>query len=162
MDDTQTHRDEDFPLGCRLIYCGVTDEGCAALASALRSNPSHLRHLNLSKNKLGDSVKLLSDVLQNPHCKLETLWLRDCGVTDEGCAALASALRSNPSHLRQLDLSWNKLGDSVKLLSDVLQNPHCKLETLWTLSIETSVQFRQDQLMVNKEPLQRRHTINRY
>ncbi|KAL1273496.1 hypothetical protein QQF64_029358, partial [Cirrhinus molitorella] len=114
-----------------LIYCGVTDEGCAALASALRSNPSHLRHLNLSKNKLGDSVKLLSDVLQNPHCKLETLWLRDCGVTDKGCAALASALRSNPSHLRQLDLSGNKLGDSVKLLSDVLQNPHCKLETLW-------------------------------
>ncbi|XP_073691172.1 NACHT, LRR and PYD domains-containing protein 3-like [Garra rufa] len=115
----------------QLNYCGVTDEGCAALASALRSNPSHLRELNLSENKVGDSVKLLSDVLQNPHCKLEKLWLRDCGVTDEGCAALASALRSNPSHLRQLNLSWNKLGDSVKLLSDVLQNPHCKLETLW-------------------------------
>ncbi len=57
----------------RLIYCGVTDEGCAALASALRSNPSHLRELDLSVNKLGDSVKLLSDVLQDPHCKLETL-----------------------------------------------------------------------------------------
>uniref|UniRef100_A0A671RE21 Uncharacterized protein n=1 Tax=Sinocyclocheilus anshuiensis TaxID=1608454 RepID=A0A671RE21_9TELE len=57
--------------------------------------------------------------------------LRDCGVTDEGCAALASALRSNPSYLRELDLSWNKLGDSVKLLSGVLQDPHCKLEKLW-------------------------------
>ncbi|XP_073695920.1 NACHT, LRR and PYD domains-containing protein 3-like isoform X3 [Garra rufa] len=114
----------------RLSYCGVTDEGCAALASALRSNPSHLRELDLSGNKLGDSVKLLSDVLQNPHCKLEKLRLRYCSVTDEGCAALASALRSNPSHLRELDLSGNKLGDSVKLLSDVLQNPHCKLETL--------------------------------
>ncbi|KAI2652425.1 NLR family CARD domain-containing protein 3 [Labeo rohita] len=115
----------------RLRCCGVTDEGCAALTSALRSNPSHLTELNLSVNKLGDSVKLLSDVLQNPHCKLETLRLRDCGVTDEGCAALASALRSNPSHLTQLDLSVNKLGDSVKLLSDVLQNPHCKLQKLW-------------------------------
>ncbi|KAL1273501.1 hypothetical protein QQF64_029363, partial [Cirrhinus molitorella] len=114
-----------------LSDCGVTDEGCAALASALRSNPSHLRQLDLSWEKIGDSVKLLSDVLQNPHCKLETLGLWDCGVTDEGCAALASALRSNPSHLRQLDLSENKLGDSVKLLSDVLQNPHCKLEKLW-------------------------------
>uniref|UniRef100_A0A671LKY3 Uncharacterized protein n=1 Tax=Sinocyclocheilus anshuiensis TaxID=1608454 RepID=A0A671LKY3_9TELE len=114
-----------------LRICGVTDEGCAALASALRSNSSHLRELDLSVNKLGDSVKLLSDVLQNPHCKLEILWLSDCGVTDEGCAALASALRSNPSHLRELNLSWNELGDSVKLLSDVLQNPHCKLETLW-------------------------------
>ncbi|KAK2910808.1 hypothetical protein Q8A67_002941 [Cirrhinus molitorella] len=115
----------------QLSNSGVTDEGCAALASALRSNPSHLRKLDLSLNKLGDSVKLLSDVLQNPHCKLETLWLSNCGVTDEGCAALASALRSNPSHLKLLDLSGNKLGDSVKLLSDVLQNPHCKLETLW-------------------------------
>ncbi|KAL0191999.1 hypothetical protein M9458_010295, partial [Cirrhinus mrigala] len=56
--------------------------------------------------------------------------LSKCGVTDEGCAALASALRSNPSHLRLLSLSWNKVGDSVKLLSAVLEDPHCKLEKL--------------------------------
>ncbi|KAK3544078.1 hypothetical protein QTP86_001147 [Hemibagrus guttatus] len=57
--------------------------------------------------------------------------LCDCGVSDEGCAALTSALRSNPSHLRDLDLSYNNLGDSgVKSLSAVLENPHCKLETL--------------------------------
>ncbi|XP_073708162.1 NACHT, LRR and PYD domains-containing protein 3-like [Garra rufa] len=111
--------------------CGVTDEGCAALASALKSNPSHLTELDLSQNKLGDSVMLLFDVLQNPDCKLEKLRLSNCGVTEEGCAALALALRSNPSHLTELNLSGNKLGDSVKLLSDVLQNPHCKLEKLW-------------------------------
>ncbi|KAK9953580.1 hypothetical protein ABG768_017564, partial [Culter alburnus] len=56
-----------------LMDCGVTDEGCAALTSALRSNPSHLRVLHLSKNKLGGSVHLLSAVLEDPHCKLETL-----------------------------------------------------------------------------------------
>ncbi|KAK7171368.1 hypothetical protein R3I93_003846 [Phoxinus phoxinus] len=112
--------------------CGVTDKGCAALASALRSNPSHLRELVLSKNNLGDSgVKQLSVVLENPHCKLEKLWFYNCGVTDEGCAALASALRSNPSHLRKLNLSENKLGDSgVKLLSAVLDCPHFQLEEL--------------------------------
>ncbi|XP_039541185.1 ribonuclease inhibitor-like [Pimephales promelas] len=72
----------------RLIDCGVTDEGCVALASALRSNPSHLRELNLSENKLGDSgMKQISDLLANPHCKLEKLWLWGCGVTDEGCVA---------------------------------------------------------------------------
>ncbi|KAG1941638.1 NACHT, LRR and PYD domains-containing protein 12-like [Pimephales promelas] len=116
-----------------LENCGVTDEGCAALASALRSNPSHLRTLNLSDNKLGDSgVKLLSAGLENPLCKLKELWLDNCGVTDEGCVALASALRSNPSHLREMDLSYNKLGDSgVKLLSAGLENPLCKLEELW-------------------------------
>ncbi|XP_026105897.1 ribonuclease inhibitor-like [Carassius auratus] len=115
----------------QLYNCGVTDKGCAALTSALRSNPSHLRELDLSWNKLRYSVKLLSDVLQDPQCKLEKLGLSDCDITDEGCAALTSALRSNPSHLRDLNLSWNKLRDSgVKLLSDVLQDPHCKLEKL--------------------------------
>ncbi|XDV33693.1 hypothetical protein PO909_004006 [Leuciscus waleckii] len=116
----------------QLSNCGVTDEGCAALASALRSNPSHLRELDLTGNKLGTSgVNLLSSGLKDPHCKLEKLRVSKCGVTDEGCAALTSALRSNPSHLRELDLSWNKIGSSgVNLLSDVLKDPHCKLETL--------------------------------
>ncbi|XP_039521462.1 NACHT, LRR and PYD domains-containing protein 12-like isoform X2 [Pimephales promelas] len=112
-----------------LSECGVTDEGCAALASALRSNPSHLRKLDLDKNKLGDSVKLFSTVLANPLCKLEILWLRDCGVTDEGCGALASALRSNPSHLRELSLYGNKLGDSGVRLKGLKDDPHYKLET---------------------------------
>ncbi|XP_016329077.1 tripartite motif-containing protein 16-like [Sinocyclocheilus anshuiensis] len=44
-------------------------------------------------------------------------------VTEKGCAALASALSSNPSHLRELDLSYNHPGDSgVKLLSDTLKH----------------------------------------
>ncbi|XP_053544223.1 NACHT, LRR and PYD domains-containing protein 12-like [Ictalurus punctatus] len=116
----------------RLYNCGVSHEGCAAVTSALRSNPSHLRELHLSYNNVGDSgVKSLSAVLENPLCKLETLRLECCGVSDESCAALTSALRSNPSHLRELNLTSNKLGDSgVKSLSAVLQNPLCKLEIL--------------------------------
>nr|XP_055061487.1 NACHT, LRR and PYD domains-containing protein 3-like [Misgurnus anguillicaudatus] len=116
----------------QLCDCNITEEGFAALASALRSNPSHLRELNLSRNKPGDSgVKLLSAVLKDQHCKLEKLCLFSCDITEEGCAALASALRSNPSHLRELDLRFNKPGDSgVKMISDVLKNPHCKLKKL--------------------------------
>ncbi|XP_039534609.1 NLR family CARD domain-containing protein 3-like isoform X2 [Pimephales promelas] len=115
----------------RLDDCDLTEEGCAALATALRSNPSHLRKLNLSKSKLGDSVKLLSPLLEDPSCKLETLWLSRCGITDEGCAALASALRSNPSHLRELNLYENGFGHSgVKLLSDLKDDPHYKLNEL--------------------------------
>ncbi|XP_073721915.1 NLR family CARD domain-containing protein 3-like isoform X2 [Misgurnus anguillicaudatus] len=123
----------------QLRSCDITDEGCVALTKALRSNPSHLRHLDLSYNKLTDSgVKLISDVLKNPDCKLKILWLCGCNITDEGCVALTSALRSNPSHLRDLDLSYNKLRDSgVKLISDVLKNPDCKLKILrlWRCNI---------------------------
>uniref|UniRef100_A0A674CFX9 B30.2/SPRY domain-containing protein n=1 Tax=Salmo trutta TaxID=8032 RepID=A0A674CFX9_SALTR len=116
----------------RLSGCGVTEEGCASLVSALESNPSHLRELDLSNNDLKDSgVKLLSAGLGNPHCKLETLRLSGCLVTEEGCASLVSALRSNPSHLRELDLSYNHPGDSgVRLLSAGLEDPHCRLEKL--------------------------------
>ncbi|XDV46995.1 hypothetical protein PO909_016763 [Leuciscus waleckii] len=115
-----------------LSDCGVTEKDCSALTSVLISNPSQLRELDLDNRKLRDpGVKLLSVVLEDPDCKLEKLWLSYCGVTDEGCSALASALRSNPSHLRDLNLSWNKLGDSVHLLSALREDPHCKLEKLW-------------------------------
>ncbi|XP_053468839.1 NACHT, LRR and PYD domains-containing protein 12-like [Ictalurus furcatus] len=107
----------------RLCSCDISDEGCAALTSALRSNPSHLRELDLSVNKFRDSgVKCLSAVLENPHCKLETLRLCSCDISGEGCAALTSALRSNPSHLRELDLSRNYVGDSGKKLLFALKD----------------------------------------
>uniref|UniRef100_A0A8C1MAS8 Uncharacterized protein n=1 Tax=Cyprinus carpio TaxID=7962 RepID=A0A8C1MAS8_CYPCA len=68
---------------------------------------------------------------ESEECVIVLYRLRDCGVTDEGCSALTSALRSNPSHLRELDLSGNNLGDSgVKRLCAVLEDPHCKLEIL--------------------------------
>ncbi|XP_020361259.2 NLR family CARD domain-containing protein 3 isoform X1 [Oncorhynchus kisutch] len=115
-----------------LSDCGVTEEGCASLASALKSNPSHLRELDLSNNDLKDSgVKMLSAGLQDPQCKLETLSLSGCLVTEEGCASLVSALRLNPSHLRELDLSYNHPGYSgVRLLAARLEDPHCRLERL--------------------------------
>ncbi|XP_065138267.1 NLR family CARD domain-containing protein 3-like [Paramisgurnus dabryanus] len=114
----------------------ITDEGCVALTSALRSNPSHLRELNLCNNNLKDSgVKLLSDVLKNSDCKLQILKLCSCKINVEGFVALTSALTSNPSHLRELHLSLNNLGDlGMEHLSAVLENPRCKLEKLWLCS----------------------------
>ncbi|XP_063049912.1 ribonuclease inhibitor-like [Engraulis encrasicolus] len=173
-----------------LSDCTVTGEGYAALAAALKSNPSHLEELDLRGNNPGHSeVKLLTDLLEDPasklqrlrllssnaadtglvyltsvlggnpltlteldlrgkitgdsgvkqfcalledsHCRFKKVNLSDCGVTGEGYAALASALKSNPSHLEELDLRGNDPGDSeVTLLTDLLKDPTCKLQRL--------------------------------
>ncbi|KAK2915666.1 hypothetical protein Q8A67_000040 [Cirrhinus molitorella] len=87
-----------------------------------------MRELDLCHNDLQDpGVKLLSDGLKSSHCQLNILRLSGCMVTEEGCCFLASALSSNPSHLRELDLSYNHPGQSlVKLLSD----PNYRLDKL--------------------------------
>ncbi|XP_048045725.1 protein NLRC3-like [Megalobrama amblycephala] len=101
--------------------CNLTDRSCSALATILGSD-TDLKELNMNNNNLRDSgLKLLCTGLENIKCKLERLKLSDCSITEEGYKALASALRSNPSHLIELDLTGNDPGQSgVKELTDLL------------------------------------------
>ncbi|KAK9981758.1 hypothetical protein ABG768_001282 [Culter alburnus] len=126
-------------INCRKALfagCNLTAQDCEIITSALKSSNSVLRELELSNNDLQDSgVKLLSDGLKSPsetpNCQLEILRLSGCMVTDEGCGYVSSALSLNPSHLRELDLSYNHPGESgVKLLNDKLNDPNCSLEKL--------------------------------
>ncbi|XP_049325760.1 NACHT, LRR and PYD domains-containing protein 12-like isoform X4 [Astyanax mexicanus] len=114
----------------RLALCNLGEQSCEYLGSVLQSENSSLKELDLTNNDLQDSgVELLSAGLKSSHCKLEILRLSGCLVTEEGCPSLASAL--NPSHLKELDLTYNHPGESgVNLLSALLEDPHCSLETL--------------------------------
>uniref|UniRef100_A0A673G4J8 SPRY-associated domain-containing protein n=1 Tax=Sinocyclocheilus rhinocerous TaxID=307959 RepID=A0A673G4J8_9TELE len=115
----------------RIAGCHLSDQHCESLSSALQSSNSHLRELDLNNDLQDSGVKLLSVGLKNSDCQLNILRLSGCMVTEEGCGYVSSALSSNPSHLRELDLSYNHPGDSgVKLLSEKLEDPNCTLDNL--------------------------------
>ncbi|XP_028987097.1 NLR family CARD domain-containing protein 3-like [Betta splendens] len=114
-----------------LSGCNLSGRSCQVLSSALGAQSSNVRELDLSINSPEDSgVKLLSQGLRSEKCKLQTLRLSVCELSERSCAHLASVFSFSPS-LRELDLSNNDLRDSgVELLSAGLKLPACELETL--------------------------------
>ncbi|XP_023201446.1 NLR family CARD domain-containing protein 3-like [Xiphophorus maculatus] len=115
-----------------LSGCNLSEKSCEALSSFISSTTSSLTDLDLSNNDLTDSgVKLLCEGLMSPNCELEILRLSGCLITEEGCAALASALTVNSSHLKELDLSYNNPGEAgMKSLEAILKNPSFKRDSL--------------------------------
>ncbi|RVE55619.1 hypothetical protein OJAV_G00234410 [Oryzias javanicus] len=113
--------------------CGLSESDFYIVASALRSKLSYLTELDLSYNNIQDlPITVLCSGLESPNCRLQTLRLRNCSLSDISCEALVSALKSNPSNLTELDLSWNiDLQDSGVLhLCGFLESPDCRLQTL--------------------------------
>ncbi|KAK3569562.1 hypothetical protein QTP86_001259 [Hemibagrus guttatus] len=120
--------------------CSITEEGYSALSEALKS--SHLIELDLRGNDPGASgVKLLTDLLQDPDCKLNTLsfislhakanWLLKSPAAQEGRDLLYRVLGVNPLLQRELNVSEKISGDSqVKQLSALLEDSHCRPEIL--------------------------------
>ncbi|XP_058480538.1 NACHT, LRR and PYD domains-containing protein 5-like isoform X2 [Solea solea] len=115
-----------------LADCDVTTEWVEHMVFSLKFPSSPLRALDLSNNDLHDlGVEQLCQGLSSHCCRLKILRLSGCLVTENGCSFLASALTSNPSHLSELDLSYNHPGDSgINLLIELKNDPQFQLSKL--------------------------------
>lgn len=79
--------------------------------------------------RLEEDAEELFTHLGHPNCRLETLRFEDSTLSENNCAALLSALKSNPPYLKRLDLiACNLEGSGMKQLYDYLESPHCKLQ----------------------------------
>ncbi|KAM4818191.1 NACHT, LRR and PYD domains-containing protein 12-like isoform 1-T1 [Thomomys bottae] len=114
-----------------LWTCHLTGACCQDLCNALYTN-EHLTDLDLSDNALGDEgIKVLCKGLEHPSCKLQTLWIAECHLTDECSGALASVLNRN-ERLLLLDLSGNNFKDfGIQMMCDSLIHSRSNLKTFY-------------------------------
>ncbi|XP_041429606.1 NACHT, LRR and PYD domains-containing protein 12 isoform X2 [Xenopus laevis] len=110
-----------------LCSCFIQTEGLERISPTLHT----VTEVRLTNNNLRhEDVPRIYSIITHPKCRIQTLSLRNNGLTEESCLPLALAINENKS-LRDLDLSKNKLaGDDFYQLLAVLSDPACRIERL--------------------------------
>ncbi|CAM4658692.1 unnamed protein product [Leuciscus chuanchicus] len=111
---------------------GFTEKHCDILVSFLTSPNSHLTHLDLSHNSLGQSaVKQLSKSLCDLKCQIQMLNLSHNNLHSQDMELIKDVLSGSNVNLKILDLSDNQVEDlGVEILSAGLRKAKCHLEVL--------------------------------
>ena len=118
----------------KIQNCCLTHLGISNLCKALQDERCHLTILSLEENKIKDEgLRILcEEALTKKHCKLTSLDLRDCLLSNDCIPSLINALLNKDSKLMSLILDDNPIRNEgvAMLFKDALSNKRCSLTEL--------------------------------
>jgi hypothetical protein len=129
--------DADGTVSLQALFLSSNKIGCRgvrSLAKRITEERSRIFKLGLNYNiQIGDmGAKILADSIV--HSKLQVLGLTGCNIGDDGCVALASALRQQ-NCITRLFLSENRIGDEGVLAMASMLMDTCSANTCGSSSL---------------------------